>query len=136
MAFIFIDGEENDIKISFDIQNWKDAHHGKWGPQVDIDLQIETKVFRYKKQVSIDDYELIDLVNTIFRFSRGEIKEYYEWDHIEQDIEVLFNPKDDAIRILIHFTPSITHLSGFYFELWGKDEYMDFYKYLYEATHG
>ena len=135
MPYIFKDGEKEDVIISFDILNWQDAHHGRWGPLVDINLQIEAKDCSYTKYISIYDYELIDLAETILKFSRKEIKEYYEWDHIEQDIEVLFNPKDDTIRMLIHFTPSTTHLSGFYFELWGLYEYMDFYKYLFEVIN-
>lgn len=102
-------------------------------PWIGMDFSIETPEFAYNKSISIDDFELEDLSKTFERFINGEIKNYYTWNHIEDDIEILFLPQEDQVTLKISFGSFNTHFSGFFLDLFGKGEYLRFYTFVKET---
>lgn len=98
-----------------------------------MDFSIETPEFAYNKSISIDDFELEDLSKTFERFINGEIKNYYTWNHIEDDIEILFLPQEDQVTLKISFGSFNTHFSGFFLDLFEKGEYLRFYTFIKET---
>ena len=58
---------------------------------------------------------------------------YQNRDHIEGDIEILFLPQEDQVTLKISFVSFNAHFSGFFLDLFGRDEYKRFYIFLWEA---
>ena len=87
LKYTYEDGEpETDIVFTIDdVYRFDDQ-----GPWIIMNLSVKTKEFSYHKTLSIDDYEIKDLAETILRFIKGEMKGFYEWFHIEGDIEIYF----------------------------------------------
>lgn len=129
-TFIYKDGDsKQDIIITIDNVKRIDEN----SPWIGMDFSIETPEFAYNKSISIDDDELKDLLETFELFINDEIKGYYNWSHIEGDIEILFLPCEDQITIKISFISFNTHFSGFFLDLYGRDEYMRFYAFIKET---
>ena len=99
-TFIYKDGDfKQDIIITIDNVKRIDEN----SPWIGMDFSIETPEFTYSKSISIDDDELEDLLETFEQFINGEIKNYYTWNHIEDDIEILFLPQEDQVTLKISF---------------------------------
>ncbi len=129
-TFIYKDGDsKQDVTITID--NVKRIDESS--PWIGMDFSIEAPDFVYHKPISIDDDELKDLLETFERFINGEIKDYYNWSHIEGDIEILFLPKEDQVTLKISFVSFNTHFSGFFLDLFGKGEYLRFYTFIKET---
>jgi len=129
MAYIYEDGEPTDFRLTFDIKNYTEVKRSD-DQHVDVDIIIENRDFTYKTTASIDDFELEDLARTFLRFRNGEIKEFYEWDHIEGDVNFLFVPSMNEVYLKVFYGYPGTHMSGFFIDLYDEDEYMRFYDYL------
>lgn len=129
MAFIYEDGEPADFRFIFDIKNYSEVKRNM-ELHVDVDIIIETSRFTYRKCASIDGFELEDLKKTFLEFRNGIIKNQYEWEHTEGDVVFLFDPKMNEVDLKIYYEHPGTHMSGFFIEMYGEDEYMKFYDYL------
>ena len=129
-TFIYKDGDsKQDVTITIDNVKRIDED----SPWIGMDFSVETPDFTYSKSISIDDFELEDLSKTFERFINGEIKNYYTWNHIEDDIEILFLPQEDQVTLKISFGSFNTHFSGFFLDLFGKGEYLRFYTFVKET---
>ena len=129
-TFIYKDGDSKQ-DVTTTIDNVKRIDESS--PWIGMDFSIEAPDFVYHKPISIDDDELKDLLETFERFINGEIKDYYNWSHIEGDIEILFLPKEDQVTLKISFVSFNTHFSGFFLDLFGKGEYLRFYTFIKET---
>ena len=128
--FIYKDGDtKQDIIITIDNVKRIDEN----SPWIGMDFSIETPEFAYNKSISIDDDELKDLLETFELFINDEIKDYHNWDHIEDDIEILFLPQEDQVTLKISFGSFNTHFSGFFLDLFEKGEYLRFYTFIKET---
>ena len=132
-TFIYKDGgSKQDITITIDNVKRIDEN----SPWIGMDFSVETPDFTYHKSISIDDDELEDLLETFEQFIDGEIKDYQNWDHIEGDIEILFLPQEGQVTVKVSFVSFNTHFSGFFLDLYGRDEYMRFYAFIKEVLKG
>lgn len=129
-TFIYKDGDiKQDVTITIDNVKRMDED----SPWIGMDFSIETPEFTYNKSISIDDDELKDLLETFELFINDEIKDYYTWNHIENGIEIQFLPQEDQVTIKFSFVSFSTHFSGFFLDLFGRDEYMKFYAFIKEV---
>jgi hypothetical protein len=130
-TFIYKDGDsKQDVTITIDNVKRIDED----SPWIGMDFSVETPDFTYSKSISIDDFELEDLSKTFERFINGEIKDYYIWNHIEDDIEILFLPKEDQVTIKVSFVSFCVYSNGFFLDLYSSEEYMRFHAFIKEAV--